>query len=789
MIRRPLFWVACGLVLGEAFAMVNGCWILGICLFFMAVILFSYKKENGTAAFLFQGLKLSVIFLLVMAIGYLNVYTTGVKQEFADCFETTGYGIVRGTVGSITEGDYSLQVIVCAKEITAEAGTDKVTYTGNIKVLVYLPTDTQMKPEQTITVRGEIKCPEQATNPGAFDAKSYYRNLGIFLMMPDASVEKKENTMRTTVAVWFMDFREKLADIYAACFDSENASVISAMLLGKKKQIDPEIKSLYQMNGMSHLLAISGLHIAMIGMGFFRLLRKLAGSYWICGGFTFFLILGYGYMTGMSNATARAVIMMGIVLLGKALGRSADILTSLGCACMILALLNPFVILDAGFQLSFSAIAGLGIIHPVLIRVFGGNGKIKTAIISSLSVNLAITPFIIYYYYQIPLYAILLNLVVIPLASLVIGSGILTGLFGMFSVLLGRICGIPATCILWLYETLGRFCMKLPFHTITIGHISAAMVLLYYIWLACAGYLLLRMKHSEKETKQNQARRLLGLVLAAGMVFCLPICEFQLLDREFLIVCLDVGQGDGILIRTEEGINILIDGGSLDNRQLGMYVLAPAMKYYGMGDIDYAIVSHGDSDHISGLCELLETAYTGIWIRNLVLPAYGDMGAFEPLVALANENNVPITYVDAGAELQLREGSLNCIYPGKDTGFTDTNTLSAVWKLCYQDFSMLFTGDLDETGENYLLQMDVELSCDILKVGHHGSRYSSSELFLQAVLPQIAIISAGKNNRYGHPHDETIERLEHMDCQIYQTPLQGAVIIRFRNGAIFVSGI
>lgn len=767
-------------------------------MFCMAVILFSCIKGTETAAFFCSVLRISAVFLCVLVIGYLNVRSLNMKEAFADRMEEawendrmtehpeTGlYELrsfsdeknsrIRGRITKFSVKGNHYMTWLSVSEIDADTETGIQSYRGNMDMIAYLPAEADIKPGQSVVLSGILKRPDAAADPGAFDARSYYENQGIFFILYSAEIlEQKSGYNR--VSAGLMKLKEKLAGLYESILSPRYASVVNAMLLGEKDGLDEETKSMYQMTGMAHILAISGVHIAVLGLGLFRFFRKTIGSYGLSGGFTFGIVLLYGMMTGMSGSTRRAVIMTGILLLGKILGRTADLLTSLGFACMLMLLLNPCIIRDAGFQLSFLAIMGLGGICPVLSELLGQGGRIRQAFYAGFSVNAAIMPVIIYNYYEWPLYSVLLNLAVVPLVSVILSAGLLAGIVGMFSVPVAGICAIPATAVLQCYDFLGRICTKLPCSSIHIGHISPIMAGLYYIALIFILVILLQIK---KGKKRKGRWILLFAVLLAAALF-----EYRHLDRGFLVAFLSVGQGDCILVRTDSGINIMIDGGSMDEEEAGRYLITPALKYFAMQELDYVLVSHGDQDHISGILYFLQTEYTGIRIKTIVIPQYGDRDAFSGLIAAAEEKGVEVLYADQGFSMVMQDFQLSCLYPDAGVTLQDTNALSGVWKLATQEISILFPGDLDEAGERYLLNEKADISCDILKVGHHGSKSSSGSDFLEACHMDMAVISCGKNNRYGHPHAETLDRLGKTGAKVWRTDINGAVIVREKNGMI-----
>jgi competence protein ComEC len=478
-------------------------------------------------------------------------------------------------------------------------------------------------------------------------------------------------------------------------------------------------------------------------------------------------------MTGMGTATFRAVVMLTIDLIGKTAGRTSDIVTSMGIAAVCICIVNPLIIRDAGFLLSFGAICGISFVAPALTERAGDIGKRKLCsnFISSISISLVTAPIILYFYYELPLYAPIINLLVLPLVPVVLIGGLLTGITGLISLSIGKIPAIPVKAVLHIYDIICKQADRLPLGNINPGHISCKNIILYYVFLSLVVTVL---KYKPVGKKMKKAA-LLWLTVGAGTVFAIYL--MVVFRNRFRAVFLYVGQGDGILISSENGSNILIDGGSSDNSSLGEYILSPAIKYYGMSKLDYVFVTHGDSDHVSGIKWLLESDYTGIKIKNIVLPRYGDMEAFEAIIELAEDKNVNIIYISAGDTLGDGSLTLDCLYPGSESEYEDTNNSSLIMLLSNGKMRFLFTGDAGEEAEKQLIASEIDLKCDILKIGHHGSRYSTSEEFLTACQPEYGIISCGIDNSYGHPHSEVIDRLKAFEVNIFRTDEDGAIVI------------
>lgn len=844
-----------------------------------------------------------LIFVFVGIAGYCNMSSLRTQENFAkvaagasckvsgiiyDRQETTTGWVIqiraKKVVINVAEETKGAEEAKVAEETKGAEETKEIeevgnqlAYSGQMKIVAYMSTSEKPILGQDVVLSGVAALPEHATNPGGFDAADYYKAKKIFMFLKDTSyVEtgvKKSELLNTLQGI-----KERVASVYDQTFEPKAASVLSAMVLGDKRGLDRDTRNMYQLNGIAHILAISGLHIAILGMTLFEWLRKRTGSYRISGCVAMIVVVFYGIMTGLSGSTSRAVIMMGLVMIGKAKGRSADLLTSAGIASIGMAVWNPYVIRDAGFQLSFAAVAGLAVIHPVYVQTFGKKGKLRQAFGVSLSSSLATLPICVFYYYQFPLYGILLNLLVVPLVSCLLMSALVTAGCGIISIKAAELAGIPAHFILILYERLCGLSEKIPFSSINVGHISVRMVLVYYLGLGVVLFILrcyAGEKNSSQSTDENNSageevnksmrkslgrdltkpvrkksgrcgRYLYGIIL---VILLTALYEYANLDRSFVTVFLDVGQGDGILIRTEQGTSILIDGGSTSNQRVGEYVLLPAIRYYGMSELDYVFVTHGDADHISGIEYLLNAEHIGVRIRNLVLAKYGDRQGLANIETLAKEKNINVVYMEAGDKIQEKQNpdmaglTLECLYPSGSTleakqvvereadsiaeakqvaereasGITDdkkiaigldnaiianvpgeeatgsglnANDLSMVLLAKYDGRKILFTGDAGSMVEKRLiLEKSILLSeTDALKVGHHGSHSASSKGFLQMTKPQYAIISCGKKNHYGHPHEETLMQLQTIGARVYRTDQCGAIILHIQSGKIMLHG-
>lgn len=267
--------------------------------------------------------------------------------------------------------------------------------------------------------------------------------------------------------------------------------------------------------------------------------------------------------------------------------------------------------------------------------------------------------------------------------------------------------------------------------------------------------------------------------------FCIADMKEHEKKGELQITILDVGQGDGIYIKTPVGRHFLIDGGSSDVSKVGTYRLEPYLESQGVGELDYVFLSHGDGDHTSGIEEMLANQKLGVRIHTIVLPNENVIDdALYALADLASSNGTNVVIMEAGDSITDAKAfsgnlmELTCIAPSDTYEGEIGNASSMVLDLQYGEFDMLFTGDLEKEGEEMVVESDVLRDYDVLKVGHHGSKNATSEEFLAQVKPEIAVVSAGKDNSYGHPASETLERLEKAGCEVYSTQECGAITIR-----------
>lgn len=754
----------------------------------------------------------AMIFLCAL-IGFLLASNEVKVRDQVWAFEE-GKVNVYGTVKkmSATKNAYSIQLedVWCKEKSLGD-------------LIVYFFDKPNAKIGNVLKVGGEFKHFDEARNPGNFDMREYYMSLGIYGMLYGDSYEVKDESC-DYIRQSLHELRLHIESVLNEICPKDKADTFSAIMLGDKSEMDDATKELYSVSGIAHLLAISGLHISFIGMFFYGLLRRRFG-YVLSGAVSLFAVVAFAIMSGMGVSTIRAVVMFLCLVLGKMLGRRRDHITTICLAGIFLLLWNPFVILNSGFQMSFAAIIGILIVWPKVFYLLGLKKKfnareldenatekekrhmvyiiikhkIINAVLFSLNISVFMAPIIAYYYYQLPTYSFLLNLIVVPLMGVVIVSGVLGVLGGLVFKWLGSILIFPGSIILDIYTGLSKLISMLPFSSIVVGKPSVYIIILYYALLFGTLFFLSHRKKVKelskksykksgndlKQIKKEKRAELLRLKRYRQIVIVLFVVLESLLYLKPVIVrlnnsgletmFLDVGQGDGIHIKCSDGTNVMVDGGSTTVKEVGKYRIISYLKSQCDSSIDYWFLTHGDLDHISGIIEILNNDISGIKIKNIVIPYMKEYDEhLASIRKVANDRGIDIHSIKKGDSLEFGDTKIKCLHPTADTSSDDPNDYSIVLSVEYGNYSMLLTGDLTSTQETYMKDL---MHYTLLKVGHHGSKYSTSEDFLSAIEPKIGILSSGKGNRYGHPTPEVMKRLESIRCKYIRTDKSGGVSV------------
>ena len=703
-----------------------------------------------------------------------------------------------------------------------------------------------------ILVSGKLEEVPEPGNPGEFDSRQYYACRHIYYVMKKGKVEKQSRN-HSAYGQFLIGMKQKFAGILEKVCGNE-AGAFEAIVLGDKSNLDVELKMRYQMAGIIHILAISGLHISLLGMGLYNILKKIGLGIRPAGLLALVIMLQYGLMTGGTVSTMRAVCMFLLSVGAKIAGRIYDMPTGMAASAILILVENPAYLLDGGFLMSFGSVIGIGCVWPLITEVMDREEKSQwktedkgvrvllestgkslwKSFLASGTVLLTTLPVVLWFYGEVSVLGIFLNLLVLPTVGVVLGSGTAGALMGLFSDRGAFLTVIPGRIILKGYEFLAALAGKLPFCTWVGGKPQVWQIVGYYVILAVAvwiyrraaqvcvdndsfwlwkrGFDLYKKKISGKRVqilqksgvnkchkrykRQNQCKetvmKIRGIRGICVVTVCLGILLIGYKPREdFRIACLDVGQGDGIVIEIENQWNILIDGGSTNKSALGQYQLLPYLKSRGISRLDGIYISHTDEDHISGVRQLLEYIGKGLTVlrvEKLILPDWQnvqDNKNYQELIQLAEAAGTRVLYAKAGDRVRYGQISLEVLWPLLGATGTEVNEDAMVMEMTSGDFKGIFTGDIGKETEEKLLQNGWLENVDFLKVAHHGSKYSTGQEFLDIVRPELAVISCSSTNTYGHPSPDTLRRLKNSGSKVLITKDAGAVMIYRKHKHIF----
>lgn len=757
---------------------------------------------------------------------YGIVAAVAITSFFCCQYQRRGYRSIQNQLQNAAE--ITLTGVVCKKEQKSEhylyylkqtayrsemdRGSQNTEFSDpyiikNGRILAYMDGD-EIPIGSVVRLKGTIRCFEHATNEGQFDMADYYQSQHIsFRIFPEKADVIRSGSFSLKERLY--QLQKQISQIFLSQLNTRDAGILNTMVLGNRGMLDSEIRQYYQNAGVSHILAISGLHISILGVSIFRIFRKCRCTYLssaVIGGSVIFC---YACMSGMAVSTQRAFVMYLLMIGAQVLGRTYDPVNAMAIAALVILIPNPGALFQSGFLFSFTAIAAIVFFLPKtqIKKEIPKNGRagikqrlmciardIKNRVVSGLILQLFLLPVTAWFYYEVPVCALFLNLLVIPLCSWLLGFGLAGGICGLAVPELSK--GLLVVChmILNLYDRAIGVTNGLPFARVITGRPKAWIIILFYLFLGviCLWY------RGKKEPSFSDAFRIrlsechatfirkrflyfrripmaVRATSAAIFLIMLMMIAFPVRDP-FQITFLDVGQGDGICISDGDGKHIMIDGGSSSENEVGKYRIEPFLKYHAVKHIDAWILTHGDYDHYSGFLELMKDGYRVDYLL-LAKPMSRDE-TWSRLVRAAEDNGTKVIYVEAGDGLNLKNGKLQCLYPSDSDRSDDPNDLSQVWLLEMDGLSVLFTGDIGEKQERLLIERNLLRDIAVLKTAHHGSRFSSCEEFLADTAPEYAVISCGENNRYGHPHEEAVERLEAAGADLYRTDTAGAVTIR-----------
>ena len=859
-LSRPLFFLALFALLGELILSpeipFSYRFLFLFSLLFLSLFLFRQKKN-----------RLFFCSLLCLTLFMLNFYS--VNHRYRAEKESIGYilplqAVLRGKVMYVEEQEKKWKLLLSAcivdtaleKKNSSIMNEEKYQKRNDLhfqKLILYLPKESTGEgfmplplPGQICSVKGHFLELSPATNEGEFSLPSYYKGEGISGVFQAKTIELVQGES-SPFAKELFTLKQSLGNRIDALFPEETAGFLKSLFLGERSGITLSEKSLYQSAGISHILAISGLHLSLLGGFFYRLLRKIKLSSLLSSLITSFFLFSYFLFTGSSHSAFRALFMLFLRFAAIQLGKGKDLLSQLSFALLFLLWLNPLSLYSIGMQCSFFTLFifflleerpgkavrkkkekalskickkhALGFSkHPSLLLKFPAYlSKLIPCLLSTLPHRLqgsflfylALLPLFSLTQFSFPLYAPLLNLLLLPLLPFFFLLGAVSIFLSYLpeqDFLLLRLLSFSSRFLLnLLFQIFHLFMEKslaLPFSQILLGKMQALSVIFYFLFL----YLLFFFPKAKS----------LSLLLSLGFLLSLPL-YLPKPPKELEIAALDVGQGDGFVLR-KGALVFTIDNGSTSKNLFPEQIFFPYCKAKRIQHIDYALLTHCDRDHISGIQALLEKN-PSISLSHLILPASALQDhRYDLLKRLAYNHGADVSYWQKGDELVFSEQGIclsakktawaenpstskkrgpdtkdhqlhiRCFYPNDSTYIEEANAHSIGCLLEYGHFRMLFTGDMPKESEEALLEncRETEASpiVDVLKLAHHGSKTSSCPSFLSETRAKFALFSYGKKNRYGHPHKSTVENCKKYRLFPLETAKLGEILIK-TNGEQF----
>ncbi len=667
--------------------------------------------------------------------------------------------------------------------------------TGRIQLSIYGSSDQSPRYGDIIQFKSSIKSIRNFQNPGGFDYKRFLQLKGIYgstwtgvNKIKILNCDDKINIISRLIRQIEMLRIKFFYYILNQTDYSRSGQIIASLITGKKEVISSDIRDLFSKAGISHLLAISGLHLSIVSLLFFSLFYRFFSLFHpllisgkskkIAGVLTIIPLVLYGIFTGFSPSCQRALIMIIVLIFSFIREKEKDIISSLSLAGILILFMDPAALFSISFQLSFSAVIfivyGASLLKQYMPFMTGKRWWFKTGMILfiTLFAGLGTSPLTAHYFNVVSIIAPISNFIAIPvLGFIVLPLGLVCLIsFSWFPIFAGFIVFVCSKFISYLI-IFSQFIIILPFawsRTITLNWIEITVIYLFFIsfFLLLKGY--------------KKTVTLLSLVIFLLALFnFINIKSSQNSENDLHITIIDVGQGSSTFIQTPQGVNIIVDGGGfsdISSFDTGRYIIAPFLWKQRVKTIDYVILTHPESDHLNGLIFILDNFNVKTLIKN---SDKRDTITYKSMIQICEKHNIRVyNPLDHKKNIDLGPVRFNFFDSSPKKDIYNLNNNSLVFKLIYNDFSILFPGDILKLREKNLSEKnDIDLSSNILLAPHHGSFSSSSKVFLEKVLPSSVIISCGWHNRYGFPDQKVLKRYKNMGIAIFRTDENGAVFV------------
>ncbi len=770
----------------------------------------------------------TLVLTCLIGFGYWNAAVfepKNLKASLENIIEEANYAQIEGNVTQITpiqEGPFRLIM-----EITKIRYDQIWTSTeGNARINIYYEHPHFQFGDRIQISKIRLKRPRNFKNTGQFDYRRYLSSSGISFIGSVSNPNQIEK-IGNFIPGFFNKTRQRLIELIIdstqKVLPTREFGLLIAMTLGDKNYLEKDIKENFSRTGLSHLMAVSGLHIGFVAFSFFYIIKKIfmkvSVRYFLNAARSgmipiFAAVLAliptffYLFIVGQKISALRASFLAGLFFFAILAGRKNQILHALILAAFFILLWSPQSVLDIGFQLSFSGALVILAAYKLafdppkdaidrMLEEPEWKKRLKTWTWVSSAAYFGTFPFIVFHFHSISLIGLFLNILLVPLAGLFIPFAIAIISINFFIPYFLEIFTSPISWFLKFFISITEYFAKWQYSAVLAPKPPEIWFVVYP--LALFGILysvyLFQRRHlkNQKETVEKRLRILLPLstLMTVCAIFWIIWPRLLLLNSNQLkMTVLDVAQGESIFIEFPNGKNLLVDGGGFykNSLDIGRNVVAPFILNKGYGSVDYLLATHSDQDHISGL----ESIVGYLDVQNFL---FATMLSEDPRIKKLAENakivGTKISQISPKSILKIGDVSLNFLHPSesfvkslKKARYKNRNNQSLVFRLDYKNFSALLTGDIEAEAENYLVETKVHLSTTILKLPHHGSKSSSTSKFLKAVQPKAVLVSSGYLNRFGHPHPSVLNRVQKNGSEIWRTDLNGALTV-ITNGKTY----
>lgn len=776
MSKRPMFIVALavsgGIVLQYAFSVALAVLVaVFLCLFILTAFLHAIVRKDACACAL-NALLFSA--LLIAGMLRLALEASLAKNEVSRLAEAEREVLLLGTVLEAPQPARELWRFVLSAQALSPQDSLWLGVQGQVLVSARKLRDAGIG--EQVLLRGRLRPPDEARNPGAFDYRLYlkaYDVHALFWCTQDSLLWRSGTPSEFSVARTLARVRAWVSEKLSRFSRDQSLALLQGLLLGQREEIDDRVIESFAQTGLIHVLSVSGLHVGFIAVILAVLsdllhVPKRAQGVTVIVGLIFYMLL-----TGLQPPVVRSTIMAIVLLLGHEVERDSDIYNSLGTAAAVILMWQPWQLFLIGFQLSFVAVWGIAYLYRPLLFWLSRCAPWRwpplrwtVALMAvTFAAQLATLPFVISAYGRLPLTAIWGNLIVIPASFLAVATGVIACLVAPISEFLlqayGAVADVTTTATIHFTHWLAR----LPWAYVEGVHAPALLLIAYLLMLGVF-----------VEWRRPVRVRLMIAALAVLNVFVW--CEAAQTVPRLRLTFFDVDQGDAILLEFPGGRRMLIDTGPwYEYADAGERVLLPYLARQGIRRLQAVIITHPHADHLGGLPSLLSS-----WLKIDTVYSCGvEINSWleQKCERLLDSLRVPRRALRAGDLLPVFQPAQIGVLAAGAGGFgaaENVNNASVVLKVLWGETAMLFAGDAEWQSEWHMTQNAEILDSDLLKAGHHGSQTSSTLPFLKAVTPQWAVTSVGRRNRFGQPHQVVMARFDTLGIRNVRTDQNGAVI-------------